>query len=71
MIASNKQIVHMYVNALLPLAGGLIKQTTMGADWSFFSVVNQTLTHFFGRPDGKLFPSFLPILLCSASDLYD
>ena len=47
MIASDKQVVHMYVNVHLPLAGGLIKQTTMGADWSFFSVVNQTLTHFF------------------------
>ena len=28
MIASDKQVVHMYVNAHLPLAGGLIKQTT-------------------------------------------
>ena len=25
---------HMYVNAPLPLAGGLIKQTTAAADWS-------------------------------------
>ena len=25
---------HMYVNAWLPLAGGLIKQTTAAADWS-------------------------------------
>ena len=47
MIASDKQVVHMSVNVRLPLAGGLIKQTTMGADWSFFSVVNQTLTNFF------------------------
>ena len=34
MIASDKQIVHMYVNALSLLAGGLIKQTTAAADWS-------------------------------------
>ena len=32
--------------------------------YSFFGVVDQTLTHYFGRPDGKLFLSFLPILLC-------
>ena len=40
MIASDKQIVHMYVNALLPLAGGLIQQKTMAAD----------LSVTFGRP---------------------
>ena len=35
-IASDKQVVHMYVNARLRLAGGLIKQTTAAADWSVF-----------------------------------
>ena len=34
MIASEKQVVHMSVNACLLLAGGLIKQTTAAADWS-------------------------------------
>ena len=34
MIESDKQVVHMYVNARLSLAGGLIKQTTAAADWS-------------------------------------
>ena len=34
MIASDKQVVHIYVNARLPLVGGLIKQTTIAADWS-------------------------------------
>ena len=29
----------------------------------FFGVVDRTRTHFFGRPDGKLFLSFLPLLL--------
>ena len=32
MIASEKQVVQMYVNARLPLAGGLIKQTSTAAD---------------------------------------
>ena len=32
MIASDKQVLHLYVNAHLPLAGGLIKQTTAAAD---------------------------------------
>ena len=66
MIASDKQVVHMYVNVRLPLAGGLIKQTTVDVDWSvlysFFSVVDRTLTNFFCRPDGKLFLTGVPIL---------
>ena len=49
------------MRASLPLAGGLIRQTTVAADWSvfysFFSVVNRTIANFFlvDRPDGKLF----------------
>ena len=51
MIASDKQIVHMYVNVCLASAGGLIKQIITAADWSllysFFRVVDRTLTHYF------------------------
>ena len=68
MIASDKQIVHMYVNVCLASAGGLIKQTIAAADWSllysFFRVVDRTLTHFFSRLDGKLFLTSVPILPC-------
>ena len=39
MFASDKQVLHLYVNAHLPLAGGLIKQTTAAADWSIFFAV--------------------------------
>ena len=66
MIASNKQIVHMYVNALLPLAGGLIKQTTMAADWSVTFAVRvwSTIVHsvFAVQEPGNL----LPIIPCPA-----
>ena len=67
MIASDKQVVHMYVNVRLPLAGGLIKQTTTAADWSvlysFFLVCStRPLLIFFGRPDGKVFLTVVPIL---------
>ena len=51
MIASDKQVVHMYVNERLPLAGGLIKQTTAAADWSllysFFRVVDWEYLEWF------------------------
>ena len=50
MIASDKQVVHMYENARLPLAGGLIKQTSVAAD------------HFFGRLDRNLFLTGVQIL---------
>ena len=66
--------------------GDVIKQESgdsrpMGARHSNMAA-NHNFTHFlvwstrpllifFCRPDGKLFLSFLPILLCSASDLYD
>ena len=33
-VQNNGLKMHMYVNACLPLAGGLIKQTTVAADWS-------------------------------------
>ena len=42
MIASDKQVVHMYVNARLPLAGGLIKQTS-ACSTHFFSAVTSFL----------------------------
>ena len=60
MIASNKQIVHMYVNALLPLAGGLIKQTTMAADWSVTFAVRvwSTIVYLLSRNLGTSFPLF-------------
>ena len=65
MIASDKQVVHMYVNARLPLAGGLIKQTTMATDWSvlysiFLVWSTGPLLNFFGRPDEKLFLTVVP-----------
>ena len=40
MIASDKQVVvvHMYVNACLPLSGGIIKKTTGAADVQAWSI---------------------------------
>ena len=67
MIASDKQVVHMYVNVRLPLAGGLIKQTTM-ALLIFLVCSTGPLLIFFGRPDGMVFLTVVPILpwfLCS------
>ena len=61
MIASDKQVVHMYVNVRLPLAGGLIKQTTM-ALLIFLVCSTGPLLIFFGRPDGMVFLTVVPIL---------
>ena len=56
MIASDKQV------------GVLIKQTTTAANWSvfysFFLVWVDPVLIFFGRPDGKLFLTGVPILPC-------
>ena len=63
-------LLHMYVNARLPLAGGLIKQTTAAADWSVLYSIFQCgrpdpyFTKFISRPDVKLILTVVPILPC-------